>query len=53
LSVWTGVFYTGNVFKQTDSNLFTMAKVRELCKDIGDKIVHLHKSGMGYRTIGK
>uniref|UniRef100_A0AAY5KUE3 Transposase Tc1-like domain-containing protein n=1 Tax=Esox lucius TaxID=8010 RepID=A0AAY5KUE3_ESOLU len=38
---------------QTDSNLSTMAKTRELCKDIRDKIVDLHKAGMGYRTIGK
>ena len=30
-----------------------MAKARELCKDIRDKIVDLHKAGMGYRTIGK
>uniref|UniRef100_A0AAZ3RMU5 Transposase Tc1-like domain-containing protein n=1 Tax=Oncorhynchus tshawytscha TaxID=74940 RepID=A0AAZ3RMU5_ONCTS len=30
-----------------------MAKSRELCKDIRDKIVDLHKAGMGYRTIGK
>ena len=29
-----------------------MAKTRELCKDIRDKIVDLHKAGMGYRTIG-
>jgi len=30
-----------------------MAKTRELCKDIRDKIVNLHKAGMDYRTIGK
>ena len=30
-----------------------MAKTRELCKNIRDKIVDLHKAGMGYRTIGK
>uniref|UniRef100_A0AAY5KNT8 Transposase Tc1-like domain-containing protein n=1 Tax=Esox lucius TaxID=8010 RepID=A0AAY5KNT8_ESOLU len=30
-----------------------MAKTRELCKDIRDKIVDLHQAGMGYRTIGK
>ena len=30
-----------------------MTKTRELCKDISDKIVDLHKTGMGYRTIGK
>ena len=30
-----------------------MAKTRELCKDIRDKIVDLHKAWMGYRTIDK
>uniref|UniRef100_A0AAY5JZA3 Transposase Tc1-like domain-containing protein n=1 Tax=Esox lucius TaxID=8010 RepID=A0AAY5JZA3_ESOLU len=30
-----------------------MAKTRELCKDIRDTTVDLHKAGMGYRTIGK
>uniref|UniRef100_A0AAY5JXT7 Transposase Tc1-like domain-containing protein n=1 Tax=Esox lucius TaxID=8010 RepID=A0AAY5JXT7_ESOLU len=29
-----------------------MAKTRELCKDIRDKIADLQKAGMGYRTIG-
>jgi len=30
-----------------------MAKTRESCKDIRDKIVDLQEAGMGYRTIGK
>ncbi len=30
-----------------------MAKTEELSKDTRDKIVDLHKLGMGYRTIGK
>uniref|UniRef100_A0A8C7TU33 Transposase Tc1-like domain-containing protein n=1 Tax=Oncorhynchus mykiss TaxID=8022 RepID=A0A8C7TU33_ONCMY len=30
-----------------------MAKTKELCKDIRDTIVDLHKAGMDYRTIGK
>lgn len=30
-----------------------MAKTRELCRDIRDKLVDLHKAGMGYRGIGK
>ncbi len=30
-----------------------MGKTKELSKDTGDKIVDLHKAGMGYRTIGK
>ncbi len=28
-----------------------MAKTKELSKDVRDKIVELHKAGMGYRTI--
>ncbi|KAI3363447.1 hypothetical protein L3Q82_012061 [Scortum barcoo] len=34
-----------------DSNLSTMGKTKELSKDTRDKIVDLHKAGMGYRTI--
>ena len=30
-----------------------MPKTRELSKDTRDKIVDLHKAGMGYRTIAK
>ncbi|XP_069811279.1 uncharacterized protein [Dendropsophus ebraccatus] len=30
-----------------------MAKTKELSKNTRDKIVDLHKAGMGYRTIGK
>ncbi len=30
-----------------------MGKTKELSKDIRDKIVDLHKAGMGYRTKGK
>ncbi|KAJ8383167.1 hypothetical protein SKAU_G00039450 [Synaphobranchus kaupii] len=30
-----------------------MSKTRELSKDVRDKIVDLHKAGMGYKTIGK
>ncbi|KAI4885647.1 hypothetical protein NFI96_007299 [Prochilodus magdalenae] len=30
-----------------------MAKTKELSKDTSDRIVDLHKAGMGYRTIGK
>ncbi|KAL0973506.1 hypothetical protein UPYG_G00204950 [Umbra pygmaea] len=30
-----------------------MAKTRELCKDIRERIVDLYKAGMGNRTIGK
>ena len=42
-----------HTLNQTDSHLSTMAKTRELGKDISDKIVDLNKAGMGYRTIGK
>ncbi len=30
-----------------------MAKTKELSKDVRDKIVDLHKAGMGYMTIAK
>ena len=30
-----------------------MGKTKELSKDIGDKIVDLHKAGMGYKKISK
>ncbi len=30
-----------------------MAKTKELSKDVRDKIVDLHKAGLGYKTIGK
>ncbi len=30
-----------------------MGKTKELSTDTRDKIVDLHKAGMGYRTIGK
>ncbi len=30
-----------------------MGKTKEMSKDIRDKIVALHKAGMGYKTIGK
>ncbi len=30
-----------------------MAKTKELFKDVRDKIVDLHKAGMGYKTISK
>ncbi len=30
-----------------------MGKTNELSKDIRDKVVDLHKAGMGYRTTGK
>ncbi|KAK3514578.1 hypothetical protein QTP70_021630 [Hemibagrus guttatus] len=38
---------------QSDSKLSTMAKTEELAKDVRDKIVELHKDGMGYKTIAK
>ncbi len=38
---------------QSASKLSTMAKTKELSKDVRDKIVDLHKAGMGYKTIAK
>ncbi len=35
------------------SKLSTMTKTKELSKDVRDKIVELHNSGMGYKTITK
>ncbi len=30
-----------------------MTKTEELSKDVRDKVVDLHKAGMGYKTIAK
>ncbi len=38
---------------QSDSKLSTMAKTKELSNDVRDKIVDLHKVGMGQKTIAK
>ncbi|KAI4900533.1 hypothetical protein NFI96_006829 [Prochilodus magdalenae] len=48
-----GVSLSQCLMLKPDSSISTMPKTRELCKDIRDKIVDLHKAGMGYRTIGK
>jgi len=42
-----------HTLNQTDSNLSTMTKTGELCKDIRDKIGDLHKAWKGHRIIGK
>ncbi|KAL0162287.1 hypothetical protein M9458_041683, partial [Cirrhinus mrigala] len=38
---------------QSDSKLSTMAKTKELSKDVRDKIVDLRKAGKCYKTIAK
>ncbi|XP_029307080.1 restin homolog [Cottoperca gobio] len=38
---------------QSESNLSTMGKTKELSKDIRDKTVDLHKAGKGYKTFSK
>ncbi|KAK3528598.1 hypothetical protein QTP70_005013 [Hemibagrus guttatus] len=38
---------------QSHSKLSTMAKAKELSKNVSDKIVDLHKAGMGYKIIAK
>ncbi len=38
---------------QSDSKLSTMAKTKELSKEVRDKTVDLHKAGMGYKIIAK
>ncbi|KAI4882863.1 hypothetical protein NFI96_026107, partial [Prochilodus magdalenae] len=35
---------------QSDSNLSNMGKTKELSKDVRDKIIDLHKAGLGYKT---
>ncbi|XP_053157540.1 zinc finger protein 397-like [Hemicordylus capensis] len=35
------------------SKLTTMPKTKELSKDVRDKVVDLHKAGLGYKTIAK
>lgn len=49
------VWYKKHLSKQTPTSHLSpsMAKNRELYKDIRDKPVDLYKAGMGYRTIGK
>ncbi len=42
-----------DAINQSDSKLSTMAKTKELSKDVRDKIVDLHKAGMGYKIIAK
>ena len=52
---------TGNVYKRnlskesyfTPSTSPPWARPKELTKEVRDKIVDLHKAGMGYKTIGK
>ncbi|KAK3539374.1 hypothetical protein QTP70_003859 [Hemibagrus guttatus] len=43
----------GHVQRRDNSKLSTMAKTKELSKNVRDKIVDLHKAGMGYTTIAK
>ncbi|KAL0164030.1 hypothetical protein M9458_039783, partial [Cirrhinus mrigala] len=38
---------------QSDSKLFTLAKSKELSKDVRNKTVDLHRAKMGYKTIAK
>ena len=38
---------------QSHSNVSTMGRIKELSKDIRDKIVDLHKAWMGYKKISK
>ncbi|MEQ2234075.1 hypothetical protein ILYODFUR_028239 [Ilyodon furcidens] len=38
---------------QSDSNLLTLGKTKELSKDTRDKITVQQKAGVGYGTLGK
>ena len=52
----TGDVYKRNLSKEsyfTPSTSPPWARPEELTKDVRDKIVDLHKAGMGYKTIGK
>ena len=40
-------------FNESESNLFTIGKMKELSKDVWDKIVYLHKAGMRYKMMSK
>ncbi len=44
---------SAEAINQSDSKLYTMAKNKELSKDVRDKMLDLHKAGMGYKTITK
>ncbi len=46
-------YLSTEAINQSDSKLSTMAKTKELSKDVRDKIVDLHKAEMGYKTIAK
>ncbi|XP_069821043.1 zinc finger protein 721-like [Dendropsophus ebraccatus] len=43
----------GRERNKSDSNFYNMGKKKELSKAVRDKIIDLHKAGMGYRTISK
>ena len=45
--------YKSHLSTQSHSNVSTMFKTKELSKDIRDKIIDLHKAGMGYKKISK
>ncbi len=47
ISIWSSVNQQYSKLNQSDSKLSTMAKTKELSKDVRDKIVDLHKAGMG------
>ncbi len=53
ISIWSSVNQQYSKLNQSDSKLSTMAKTKELSKDVRDKIVDLHKAGMGWKTIAK
>ncbi len=46
-------YFGRKAINRSDSKLSTMTKTKELSKEVRDKIVDLHKGGMGYKTIAK
>ncbi len=57
LLIAVGYLYKRHLSTETinksDSKLSTMAKTKELSNEVRDKIVDLHKAGIGYETIAK
>ena len=55
--VLTNHLYKRHLFtesdNQTDSKPSNMGKTKELSQDLRDRIVDLHKSGIGYKNISK
>ncbi|KAI4892957.1 hypothetical protein NFI96_002755 [Prochilodus magdalenae] len=47
----TAVHLSTDSINQSDSNLSNMGKIKELSEDVREKIIDLHKGGLGYKTL--